>query len=240
MLVEICANSLESALNAEKAGANRIELCSELGVGGITPSYGLIAEVKKRLHIPIHVLIRPRSGHFTYSEWDFDIMKRDIELCKDLGVDGIVSGVLHTDFSLDQERTTTLIQVSGKMKFTFHRAFDWVPNPMETLHKLEDMGADCILSSGQESTAEKGLELLQKLNDSSKGCTIMAGGGVRLNNCKKISEAGLKAMHLSGATFENSLNRDGKIPMNSATHLNEMGIAVTNEEMVRHIVRSVK
>ncbi len=93
MLVEVCANSLESALNAQKAGADRIEICSELGVGGITPSYGLLKSLKERIFIPIHVLIRPRSGDFTYSETEFDIMKNDIALCVEMGFQGIVSGV---------------------------------------------------------------------------------------------------------------------------------------------------
>ena len=129
MLVEVCANSLESALNAQKGGADRIELCSELGVGGITPSYGLLKMVKERLSVPVHVLIRPRAGDFSYSEMEFELMRRNIALCVDLGFEGIVSGILHRDFSLDEERTGALIEASGSLSFTFHRAFDWVNDP---------------------------------------------------------------------------------------------------------------
>ncbi|MEM9361279.1 MAG: copper homeostasis protein CutC [Bacteroidota bacterium] len=240
MLVEVCANSLESALNAEKAGADRIELCSELGVGGITPSHGLILEVKKRLKIPVHILIRPRSGHFTYSSFDMEVMKNDIAFCEEIGINGIVSGVLYDDFSPDIEKTAILVQASGAMKFTFHRAFDWVPDPIKTLHQLEGLGVDYILTSGQKASAEKGLNLLEKLHNISNTCTVMAGGGVRLNTCKVFADLGLKALHLSGTSFNTPLNLKGKIPMNSAKHLNETSIAVTNEETIRQIVRSVK
>ena len=115
MIVEVCANSLESARNAERAGANRIELCSELGVGGVTPSAGLIQLVKRELSIPVHVLIRPRGGHFTYSDAEFEVMKADILACKALGVHGIVSGILMDDFSLDVGRTKVLVELAKPM-----------------------------------------------------------------------------------------------------------------------------
>jgi len=130
MIVEVCANSLESALNAQKAGADRIELCAELAVGGLTPSFGLLQLVREHISIPVNILIRPRSGDFTYSHLEFEIMKKDIALCRELGFDGIVSGVLSKDFNLDYERTKELIEVSGPLQFTFHRAFDWVRDPM--------------------------------------------------------------------------------------------------------------
>ncbi len=131
MLLEICANSYQSAINAEKAGANRIELCAELAVGGITPSYGLLKKVMNDLTIPVHVLVRPRSGDFTYSDAEFQILKEDILICKELGVLGIVSGVLNLDNTIDLERTKELVETAKPMNFTFHRAFDWVLNPMD-------------------------------------------------------------------------------------------------------------
>lgn len=240
MLVEVCANSLESALVAQEAGADRIELCSELGVGGITPSYGLIETVRNQLSIPVHVLIRPRSGHFTYTDFEFEVMQKNIALCKQMGVDGIVSGILKPDFSLDTDRTSVLLEASGSMKFTFHRAFDWVREPKETLEQLNTIGADYVLTSGQESSATKGLSLLKELNDVSNVTTVMAGGGVRLDNCEKFKAAGLRAIHLSGTSFGNEVTISGKVPMNSETHLQEDQIAVTNLDKVRQIVRSVK
>ncbi|SNZ01079.1 copper homeostasis protein CutC [Flagellimonas pacifica] len=240
MLVEVCANSLESALVAQEAGADRIELCSELGVGGITPSYGLIQMVRERLDIPVHVLIRPRSGHFTYSDLEFEVMLKNIAFCVENGVDGIVSGVLLADCNLDEERTEALIGASRPLKFTFHRAFDWVPNPKKTLQQLEALGVDYILTSGLETSAEKGLDLLNELNAISEKNIVMAGGGIRLDNCEKFKAVGLRAIHLSGTSFGNELPISEKIPMNSSTHLREDQIAVTNLEKVRQIVRSVK
>jgi len=128
MILEICANSYQSAVNANIAGAHRIELCSEISVGGTTPSYGLLKKVMADIDIPVHVLIRPRSGNFTYSDIEFDIMKENIRLCKDLGCAGIVSGVLHEDNSIDIKRTSELIELSKPMSFTFHRALMWYQN----------------------------------------------------------------------------------------------------------------
>ena len=163
MNLEICTNSYQSAINAEKAGAQRIELCSELAVGGITPSYGLIKQVVNTLQIPVHVLIRPRSGNFTYSDDEFNIMKQDIQLCKELGCQGIVSGILNIDNTIDIERTQELAILIKPLSFTFHRAFDWVINPFEALKVLNNLGVDRILTSGQNTSAEKGVERLKEL-----------------------------------------------------------------------------
>ncbi|WP_190811101.1 copper homeostasis protein CutC [Flagellimonas sp. S3867] len=240
MLVEVCANSLESALIAQEAGADRIELCSELGVGGITPSHGLIEMVRNRLKIPIHVLIRPRSGHFTYSDLEFEVMLRNVAFCKQVGVDGIVSGILQDDCNLDMERTKLLIEATRPLKFTFHRAFDWVTDPKKTLQQLEILDVDYILTSGQETLAEKGLNLLQELNGISQSTVVMAGGGVQLDNCEKFKTGGLRTIHLSGTSFGNEVHISDKISMNSDVHLQEDQVAVTNLDKVRQIVRSVK
>ncbi|MCK0160759.1 copper homeostasis protein CutC [Allomuricauda sp. F6463D] len=239
MLVEVCANSLESALNAQKAGADRIELCSELGVGGITPSAGLIELVKKELDIPIHVLIRPRSGHFTYSDMEFEVMKADVLVCKALGVDGIVSGVLMDDFSIDIERTKILVELAHSMHFTFHRAFDWVAHPLESINKLEDMGVQTILSSGGEPSAELGIQHLELWQQNSS-MTIMAGGGISPSNASKFKTIGLKAIHCSGTSFGNSIELNGKISMNSTKHLVEGEVAVSGLNILETIVAAVK
>ncbi|PWL40486.1 copper homeostasis protein CutC [Flagellimonas aquimarina] len=240
MLIEVCANSLESALNAQEAGADRIELCSELGVGGITPSHGLIEMVKERLDIPIHVLIRPRSGHFNYSEQEFEVMKKDIALCVKMEIDGIVSGILQSDFVLDFERTKELVEASRPLKFTFHRAFDWIPDPWQTMEQFEDLGIAYVLSSGQQTSALKGLNLLTDLNTITKKCVVMAGGGINPENVEKFKNAKLKAIHLSGSSFGNMVNLNNKISMNSMAHLKEGQVAVTNKETIRQIVRGVK
>ncbi len=239
MLVEVCANSLESALNAERSGADRIELCSELGVGGITPSAGLIKLVKKELNIPVHVLIRPRGGHFTYSNTEFEVMKADILVCKELGVDGIVTGILRKDFSVDIERTKGLVDLAKPMHFTFHRAFDWVDDPLEALKQLEDIGVQTVLTSGGKASAEQGIHHLDAWQQQTL-LTIMAGGGVSPKNAPKFKEIGLRAIHCSGTSFGDSLNLDGKISMNSAKHLVEDEVAVSNLAILKSIVEAVK
>ena len=133
MKLEICANSYRSAKNAQEAGAYRIELCQELSIGGLTPSYGLLKQVIEIIEIPIFVLIRPRGGNFVYSDVEFEIMKTDIQLCKDLGCHGIVSGVLNSDKTIDLKRTKELVELSKPLAFTFHRAFDELENAKEAL-----------------------------------------------------------------------------------------------------------
>ncbi|NNE76286.1 MAG: copper homeostasis protein CutC [Pricia sp.] len=240
MLVEVCANSLESALNAQRAGAHRIELCSELGVGGITPSYGLLKSVQEKVSIPVHVLIRPRSGDFTYSETEFDILKRDIAFCVELGFQGIVTGVLHKNFTLDVERTKTLVEASRSLKFTFHRAFDWVKNPLDALAQLETIGVDCILTSGQQKSAVEGIELLTEMHHKASNSTIMPGGGVRKENIEVFKKVGFHAIHLSGTKFIQSLSEPPAISMNSSAFLKEGQIALSDTETIRSIVNTVK
>ncbi len=239
MLVEVCANSLASARHAERAGADRVELCSELGVGGVTPSTGLIQLVKGELNIPVHVLIRPRGGHFTYSDAEFEVMKADILACKELGVDGIVTGVLRDDFSIDVKRTNALVELSQGMHFTFHRAFDWVAKPLEAIKQFEDIGVQTILTSGAKSSSENGIENLNTWQQSTK-ISIMAGGGVSPGNASKFKEIGLRAIHCSGTSFENPVDLEGKISMNSSKHLVEDKVAVSSLDILNSIVRAVK
>jgi len=240
MLIEVCANSLQSALNAEKAGAHRIELCSELAVGGITPSYGLLKAVRKNISIPVHVLIRPRSGDFTYSDEEFEIMKTDIATCVKMGFEGIVSGVLKKDFTLDVERTKILIEASGNLNFTFHRAFDWIKNPKEALTKLESLGVDCILTSGQQKSAEEGIALLTELHQKASTLTIMPGGGVKPDNIRVFKDNGFPAAHLSGSQFVRTLSETPGISMNSPSFLKDGEITVSNLETIQKIVKAVR
>ena len=240
MLVEVCANSLESALNAEKCGADRIELCSELAVGGITPSYGLLKAIKADIKIPVHVLVRPRSGDFSYSDVEFDIMLENIALCVEMGFDGIVSGVLHKDLTLDVERTKKLIKASGDLKFTFHRAFDWVLNPTETLKQLEDLGVDYILSSGQKKSALEGIGLLSELKGKATTCAIMPGSGVNADNVHHFKIGGFQVVHLSGTVYEQRLNSTPHISMNTPSFLRDDGVFVSNVEVLRKVVQEVK
>ncbi|HDZ06888.1 hypothetical protein LCGC14_0050770 [marine sediment metagenome] len=240
MIVEVCANSLESALVAERAGADRIELCSELAVGGLTPSYGLLKAIKERLSIPVHVLIRPRSGNFTYTDDELNIMLKDIELCVELGFDGIVSGVLSDDFTLDVDNTNKLKVAAGNLKFTFHRAFDWIVNPSEALQALEAMQVDYILSSGQQKSAPEGVEFLSNLNKQSKTVQIMPGSGVNTNNVDVFKRYGFSAVHLSGTKMIKTMSKKPMISMNSESFLSDDYSAVTQLENIKAVVVKVK
>tara|TARA_R110000765_G_scaffold143801_2_gene245545 strand:+ start:2538 stop:3305 length:768 start_codon:yes stop_codon:yes gene_type:complete len=240
MIVEVCANSLESALNAQKAGADRIELCNELAVGGVTPSFGLLQLIKEHISIPVNVLIRPRSGDFSYSDPEFEIMKKDIALCRDLGFNGIVSGVLSRDFTLDYKRTKELIGESGPLQFTFHRAFDWVSDPMATLQQLQELEVDTILSSGQQKSSVQGMELLTRLLKKSKGCVIMPGGGIRDTNVLEFKKQGFGAVHLSGIKFHKTLEHTPEIPMSSPGFLRDDEIGISDLATLKEVVRLVK
>lgn len=239
MLLEICACNYQSAVNAQTAGAHRIELCTELAVGGLTPSYGLLKQVLKVLSIPVFVLIRPRSGNFTYSETEFEIMKEDIQLCKELGCSGIVSGVLNSDNTVDVKRTKQLIELSKPLSFTFHRAFDWTPNPLEALEQLIDLGAERILTSGQEPSADKGIELLRQLKTKANDrITILPGGGINIGNSKMFKDLGFTELHAS-ATSIISVNVSPKIPMNSSKFYDETIEVVSDVEKIKGILKSL-
>ncbi|MET2983621.1 copper homeostasis protein CutC [Aureibaculum conchae] len=240
MIIEICANGYQSAINAQEAGADRIELCSELSLGGITPSYGLIKKIKKDLEIPVHVLIRPRSGNFTYSDTEFEIMKQDIELCKELGCEGVVSGVLNFDNTIDSERTKQLVEISKPMNFTFHRAFDWIENPFEGLEQLIATGVDRILTSGQESQAIKGLNLLKELRGRANNkIEIMPGGGVTIDNILEFKNAGFIQIHFSATTLHKSPNKV-KVSMNSQRFFDETTIAISDLEKISKMIEIVE
>ena len=240
MKIEVCANSLQSALNAEKAGADRIELCMELGLGGVTPSYGLLKSVKEQVSIPVHVLIRPRSGDFTYSDSEFQIMRSNIKLCVDLGFDGVVSGVLTENFKIDIERTAILIQESNGINFTFHRAFDWVDNPKKALQQLEKLGVDYVLTSGQQKKALGGIRLLQELKNIAKNCVIMPGGGINSSNIRSFVEKSFSFVHLSGVQLKEREILSTKTSMYSSSFLRDAVTVETDFEVIKALVDSVK
>lgn len=237
MLLEICANSYQSAINSEKAGAHRIELCSELAVGGITPSYGLMKKVLQDVSIPVHVLIRPRSGDFTYSDVEFEIMKENIQFCKELGCTGIVSGVLNSDSTIDIERTQELVELSKPLGFTFHRAFDWVQDPKEEIKKLEEIGVNSVLTSGQESSAEHGLSLLKELQKLSK-VSILPGGGINIQNIQLFQKAGFGEVHLS-ATKQTQTIEVPKVSMNSLKHFEETRLSTSDLHKIQKILAKI-
>lgn len=167
-------------------------------------------------------------------------MKSDIRLCVELGFDGIVSGVLHKDLTLDVERTKALIDLSGDLKFTFHRAFDWVLDPLSTMKKLETLGVDYILSSGQQISALQGFGLLKELNEKKTTCSIMPGGGINAVNVKRFGLNGFEAVHLSGAKYRKRLDVEPAVSMNSPSLLSDQGIFVSNVAAIKNVLKEVK
>tara|TARA_B100000927_G_scaffold87008_1_gene70162 strand:+ start:696 stop:1310 length:615 start_codon:yes stop_codon:yes gene_type:complete len=185
MIIEFCAESYEYAMKAEKAGADRIELCKDLHLEGLTPDYKSAKRTIDTLNIPVFVLIRPRKGDFMYSDEEFELMKQDILKFKEMGCKGIVSGVLNDDNSIDIKRTKKLVELSRPLEFTFHRAFDVVSDPLEEIENLIRLGVNRILTSGQKEKAIDGLVLLEKLKRiSNNRILIMPGSGISKNNLK--------------------------------------------------------
>ena len=158
MLVEVCVSSISSIKNAALAGADRVELCAGLGIGGLTPSMGLIQKAIQLNILPIHCLIRPRQGHFFYSKDEKLVIENNIKMAREIGCHGIVIGAHTKDFELDLPVLSKWKVLAGPMKITFHRAFDVLRNPDESLKKLIDLGFNSVLSSGQNEKATEGIE----------------------------------------------------------------------------------
>ncbi|MCB5287151.1 MAG: copper homeostasis protein CutC [Candidatus Cloacimonetes bacterium] len=211
LLLEICTDSADAALAAEAAGADRIELCSAIESGGLTPSYGCIKRCSELLKIPIQVLIRPRCGDFCYSENDFLQMLEDIAMAKLTGVQGIVSGVLNSDGSVDICRTELLVKQAQPLSFTFHRAFDLAHDPVQALEDVIRCGATRLLSSGQELTAEEGIALLSELVAlADNRIIIMPGAGINAKSIGKLLAPKLfREFHMTARMFSDT---ETKIP----------------------------
>lgn len=199
-IIEVVVDSVESALAAQTGGAARVELCSGLLEGGVTPSAGLIEAVRKAVSIGVQVMIRPRGGDFVYSDVEFAIMRRDIEIAKSLGADGVVFGILTPDGAVDAPRTAELIALARPLNVTFHRAFDMVADASGALETLIALGADRILTSGLEQTTLEGAETIAALvAQAGDRIIVMPGGGVTPRNIGRIAAiTHAKEYHLSG------------------------------------------
>jgi len=199
MMLEIAANSVASALAAQEGGAGRVELCTALELGGLTPSHAQIALARERLRIPLVVLIRPRAGDFLYGELECEVMQRDIEACVALGCDGVVLGVLDADGRVDMPRCRALIAAAGKLGVTFHRAFDLAHDPLASLDTLIALGCERVLTSGAQASAIEGAGLIRQLVELSAGrIVVMPGAGVDAGNIGKLRElTGAREFHAS-------------------------------------------
>jgi copper homeostasis protein len=197
-LIEICVDSLDSALTAQALGADRLELCANLPIGGTTPSPGLLRLVRERVDLPLHVLIRPRGADFVYSPAEIETMLADIAAAKAAGADAIVCGALTSDGRLDEDITRTLIEAAAPLPFTFHRAFDVCASPLDALGVLAGLGAARVLTSGQAPSAAKGLPLLRACMHASGGVIIMPGGGITPDNMRAVLALRPVEIHFSG------------------------------------------
>ncbi|HMR57780.1 MAG TPA: copper homeostasis protein CutC [Cyclobacteriaceae bacterium] len=206
MKLEIVVYNIESALKAQEGGADRIELCDTPGEGGTTPSYGVIEAVRQHVSMDVFVMIRPRGGDFHYSSYEFHCMKRDIDQCQKLSVDGVVLGILNADGTLDKKRCKELIDRARPLKVTCHRAFDMTRDPFEALEDCIELGFDRILTSGQQATASKGVDLISQLIQKAKGrIVIMPGTGVNEDTVVEIvQKSRANEIHFSATTFRES------------------------------------
>ncbi len=239
--LEVCANSLASALAAQQGGAVRVELCENLADGGTTPSYGQVALTRKMLHIEVFPIIRPRGGDFHYTDLEFEIMKADVAACKSVGCDGVVFGILNPDGTIDGERCKVLMQLAAPMKVSFHRAFDMTRNLPEALETLVELGFKRVLSSGGRSSAPEGADVLAALVEQARGrIEIMPGAGIHPGNVRQLLEkTGAKVVHGSLMHAENSTmvfrNEQGKMGAVD----DEYAWRVTSVELVRKMVGEI-
>ena len=203
ILVEVCAQSYVSAMIAEQAKADRIELCAALEVGGLTPSVSLILAVRRDLTIPVCVLVRPRAGDFCYTIEEFDIIKNDVIWCRDNGIDGVVVGCLDENNELDEPKMKELARLAYPMEVVCHKAFDRTPNPSVSLEKLINWGYDRVLTSGGAKNVAEGTAILKELvTQAADRIEILAGGSVRSNNILELVQAtGVAQVHASANKF---------------------------------------
>ncbi len=218
--LEICCFNYASCLVAAKAGAHRIELCADPGDGGTTPAFGTIKLVKEKTNLQVYPIIRPRGGDFLYNDDEYLMMRTDILLCRELGCEGVVIGLLNRDGTVDKERCKRLVQLAYPMGVTFHRAFDRAVSPFEALEDIIETGCERILSSGQHPTAIEGIQLLNELvRQSNDRISIMPGSGVRSSNIITLAKetsatefhssariAVPSTMEYTNATMEESLS----------------------------------
>ena len=199
MLLEVCAFNLQSSIIAEKVGAKRVELCENPADGGTTPSYGTIKQTREKIGISLYPIVRPRAGNYFFDDNEFAIIKQDILLCKELGCDGISTGISKLNGEIDTERLKRMVEWAYPMGVTCHRVFDATPDPVKALEDIITCGCERVLTSGQRAAAPEGIDLLAELVQQADGrITIMPGAGVRSGNIETlISNTGATEYHTS-------------------------------------------
>ena len=213
IIFELCAESLQACLAAREGGADRIELCTALSEGGLTPSHGLTRAAVLRSGLPVHVLLRPRSGDFHYTDDEFAVMREDLAHARGLGVSGFVLGILHTDGTVDTERTRELVELAAPLEITFHRAFDYATPLEQALEDVIATGCGRVLTSGGEPDVLAGANMLARLVELAAGrIDIAVGGGLR------IKDAAALARTTGARHFHGSLRRSEASKMHHERH----------------------
>ena len=237
VMIEVCVDSVASALAAERGGAQRVELCSDLLEGGLTPSLGMLRVVRSKLAIALHLIIRPRPGDFCYSEPELEVMRRDIEVAKNEGANGVVFGLLTPDGHVDIERTRRLIEIARPLSVTFHRAFDVSADLFQALEDVCATGADRILTSGGEQECLQGADTIAKLVEAARDrLVIMAGGGIGIQNAPTIlKRTGVREIHVGLATPVN-----GHVPHPRLSLVKAPGLECPHTEVREENVRQLR
>ncbi len=240
-ILEVCVDSVESSLAAQDGGAHRVELCTALLEGGLTPSKGLIEVCRREVGIKLHVIMRPRGGDFLYTVFEHEIMLRDIDAAKELGADGVVVGTLSPEGDIDKDKTAELIGRARPMSVTFHRAFDMARDPFEALEDLIRLGVDRVLTSGQEAFALAGLDLLGDLvSKAGDRMIVMPCGDINARNIRKIMErTGAREFHVTGTkTIGSGMKfRNDRVFMGGELRPPEYSRTVTDEGRVKELVQ---
>ncbi len=233
VLLEVCIDSIESAVAAKEGGADRLEVCSSLAGGGTTPSLGLVKQCVADIQLPVMMMIRPHEGGFVYQENDLQTMLTDIEVAQSIGVCGVVFGALTEERQIDLEQCQRLLAASASLQTTFHRAFDLVEDPIDSMDQLIEMGFDRLLTSGQAATAQEGIPLIRQLCDRAQDrIALLAGAGVNSQNAQQIVTAtGVRELHAS-ASLLGSGQHQGNVQFGTDRR-------VTSAELVQAIRKSL-
>jgi copper homeostasis protein len=243
VLVEVAVDSVAGALAAERGGAHRIELCSSLDEGGLTPTPGLLAAVRAAVALPVFVMLRPRRGDFLYDEHDFVVLRHDLLVLRAIGVDGVVTGFLTADGQVDERRLADVLEHARGLPVTFHRAFDLLADPLAAIDTLARLGCARILTSGQARRAIDGASAIAAANRRAAGrLVLLAGAGVRSEHVRALVDTtGVGEVHLSASVRRASamtFRRDG-VPMSSAGG-QEYEQRTTDEAEVRRVVDALR
>ena len=237
--VEVVVYNLESAFKAQLGGADRIELCDNPADGGTTPSLGIVEQVRQNVTLDVYVMLRPRGGDFCYSSYEFHAMKRDLIHCQKLSVDGFVLGILNPDGTIDKKRCKELIDKARPLKVTCHRAFDMTRDPFEALEDCIEVGFSRILTSGQQSKAGDGVELIRQLVEKAgTRISIIAGSGVNEDTVQEIvSRTKVKEIHFSASAFRKSdmIFQNQKIAAMGEEGKSEFQVRTVDPERVKKI-----